>query len=166
MVKCPKKQLASMGPQPFDCGNGDVSIDDRPPAGAASMGPQPFDCGNSESASPDDGLQDASMGPQPFDCGNSKSFADAHAGRTSLQWGRSLSTAEMRCLSSSDAIASNSFNGAAAFRLRKSGLEEDEREERFAASMGPQPFDCGNRLANLNVVIRNRSHAGTQFSIN
>ena len=110
---------ASMGPQPFDCGNAHkVAADHRraidfngaaafrlrkcdPGAVAGrfrastSMGPQPFDCGNTTSKSPVSlSALRTSMGPQPFDCGNEP---------------------------------------------------PDQRGELAdRTSMGPQPFDCGN----------------------
>ena len=89
-------------------------------------------------------VRDTSMGPQPFDCGNSHlagrprahiiHFNGAAAFRLrkfrsiwadllnwmTLQWGRSLSTAEM-C------------------------LIRDLLRFVETTSMGPQPFDCGNR---------------------
>ena len=66
----------------------------------ASMGPQPFDCGNVVSTTRPAGAAPASMGPQPFDCGNVPDVDLAKFGEIGLQWGRSLSTAEMMILDS------------------------------------------------------------------
>ena len=88
---------ASMGPQPFGCGRGDIEARQGwcPPA---SMGPQPFGCGRGGNAlGVPGGAPVASMGPQPFGCGRG---AAALSG-----------TARAR-----------RFNGAATFRLRKDRL--------------------------------------------
>ena len=83
------------------------------------------------------------MEPQPFDCGNLEGVP--RNDQTMLQWSRSLSTAEMaeRRAETDERLASMepqpfdcgnrhivcygivgaSFNGAAAFRLRKSGRD-------------------------------------------
>src|SRR5258708_7506256 len=139
----PPLHRASMGPQSFDCGSARCA-GRKKKADLASMGPQSFDCGSAGgpavSRSP---VSHASMGPQSFDCGSdvdllrefdiSPGFNWAavfllrrsrNAYRTLwsvnwLQWGRSLSTAEVPRTSSRDATAD-------------------------AASMGPQSFDCGS----------------------
>ena len=64
----------------------------------------------------------ASMGPQSFDCGKDSMPFPSRANTVSLQWGRSLSTAERA-------------NGAA------------PQQTVQHASMGPQSFDCGKHVA-------------------
>src|SRR5438477_414659 len=86
-----------------------------------------------------------------------------------LQWGRSLSTAEVANRTDGIRYSNTSFNGAAVIRLRKCDGNKGERPEtqrlqwgrslstaevakdglpiyKFKwASMGPQSFDCGSK---------------------
>src|SRR5580704_392534 len=106
-----KHKYASMGPQPFDCGNR-VTRHLQLPRSWASMGPQPFDCGNPTVASPTLGLD--------------MSFNGAAAFRLRKHF---LSNRLMRS-------SWFCFNGAAAFRLRKPGQFRGH-DWRWKASMGP-----------------------------
>ena len=74
------------------------------------------------------------MGPQPFDCGNARKSLRIIV-ELPLQWGRSLSTAEM-LIRGLPAVWREYFNGAAAFRLRKYDIEIPGFSERFGLQWG------------------------------
>ena len=182
-----------MGPQPFDCGNIVLFRRRRPAewcgfngaaafrlrkcqgflcrvefAGEASMGPQPFDCGNIVGGQLSPGVQrtlqwgrslstaeinsrrcrnpigyPASMGPQPFDCGNDI-FRVPLAVRFCSFNGAAAFRLRKSCSDARSDVLPRCFNGAAAFRLRKLLQQGNVLAEHRRASMGPQPFDCGN----------------------
>ena len=109
------------------------------------------------------------MGPRPFSRGNGKvgHLAGVFA-KTSLQWGRGLSAAEITRSHAATNERQRRFNGAAAFQPRKfwlywrtesptqglqwgRGLSAAEMKgdsarafNDLAASMGPRPFSRGN----------------------
>ena len=83
------------------------------------MGPRSFNRGNASKSAAIHRVRDASMGPRSFNRGNSTIAAQHAHGRTVLQWGRGLSTAEMTCVT-------------------RSGSELG------VASMGPRSFNRGN----------------------
>ena len=88
------EQYASMGPQPLSCGNA-VSAPAVVFRKVASMGPQPLSCGNDDVLTTFPSVGGASMGPQPLSCGNASVFCAHDRYTVSLQWGRSLSAAEI-----------------------------------------------------------------------
>ena len=165
--------LASMGPPPFDGGNLPLGGMLGPLALPASMGPPPFDGGNEQRGQGVRRAARASMGPPPFDGGNAacpslpKSHARRFNGATAFR--RWKPRAGRRTPTSSHA----GFNGATAFRRwkqmaipytsaapvvlqwghRLSTVETDGHtlHQRGAgcASMGPPPFDGGNRSTGL-----------------
>ena len=86
------------------------------------MGPHSFKCGKGATFSPNKLPRPfASMGPHSFKCG-----------KMPLRKGR--------------CFASNSFNGAALFQVRKDALYEEGRTHNLLASMGPHSFKCGKRF--------------------
>jgi len=107
----------------------------------ASTGPQSFDCGiprvNPSGKSALAGFNGAAV----FRLRNLASHHGTGPVLRRLQRGRSLSTAEFQH-SAAPPKQSHGFNGAAVFRLRNSRLIPAWNAER-PASTGPQSFDCG-----------------------
>ena len=85
----------------------------------ASMGPHSFKCGSTRRNLKPLGGLDASMGPHSFKCGSIDANVRRRFGHVELQWGRTLSSAEVRTCSGS-------------------------ADSRTSASMGPHSFKCGS----------------------
>ncbi len=136
--------IASMGPQRFRRGD-TILISDIEFCWLASMGPQRFRRGDASHRLGRGQGQRASMGPQRFRRGDSttagamiqlirtlqwgRSVSAAEIAGTNgangtqyymLQWGRSVSAAEISLASRSGATPRSGFNGAAAFPPRRS----------------------------------------------
>ena len=127
----------------------------------------------------------ASMGPRPFGRGMSMPSAGTSATRP-LQWGRDLSVAEWRSLTTRSTTAAalqwgrdlsvaecavhraaglmkESFNGAATFRSRNE-CSLAGRPPLTAASMGPRPFGRGmERSLESGTVRRPRFNGAATF---
>ena len=86
---------------------------------AASMGPGSFDPGSARPAKSGARDYEASMGPGSFDPGSSGTGARQVGVYGWLQWGRGLSTPEVKSLQKAGKNQ-QSFNGAGVFRPRKS----------------------------------------------
>ena len=138
------QEVPSMGPRPFGRGNMKAAFN-RFAQACPSMGPRPFGRGNWSGRwlkpSRWGRLQ---WGRRPFGRGNDGSSRSPHIEIVLLQWGRGLSVAEIASRRNGTARRFSPFNGAAAFRSRKSlpgwldGLADP------APSMGPRPFGRGN----------------------
>ncbi len=130
-----------MGPGSFDPGNLRLTAVILC-ALAASMGPGSFDPGNDFGGGHWSCSRKASMGPGSFDPGNER-HRTRRMGRLRLQWGRGLSTPEIRqtrthCLEyPSASMGPGSFDPGNAIASATSMTF-------FAASMGPGSFDPGN----------------------
>ena len=115
-----------------------------PPSADASMGPRSFNRGNCR-PSPcfSHRASRTSMGPRSFNRGNTDSVADLAAERP-LQWGRGLSTAEMKSTGSilwlpkMASMGPRSFNRGNIKRPLYFGNPDPP------ASMGPRSFNRGN----------------------
>ena len=134
------------------------------------MGPHSFKCGKIRRlwwTSP--ASRRASMGPHSFKCGKEKKKLNGHVHIITLQWGRTLSSAESHPLRTPPENLLSRFNGAALFQVRKGissrrfsrqflklqwgrTLSSAERRNgasatrrRNKASMGPHSFKCGKK---------------------
>ena len=134
----------SMGPGSFDPGNWielrDGGHDDLP-----SMGPGSFDPGNGQRLDCGYGTGCPSMGPGSFDPGNSVAAIAVIYRIQYLQWGRGLSTPEMRISwtpardQDSPSMGPGSFDPGNRSQSLRSDFERPP-------SMGPGSFDPGNSL--------------------
>ena len=111
----------------------------------ASMGPQPFDCGNTSTA------KISQRFSVLLQWGRSLSTAEiallnyhACAADAQLQWGRSLSTAEMPNNERFLPCQSSPLQWGRSLSTAEIGNVWVEAQKLVVASMGPQPFDCGN----------------------
>ena len=159
----------SMGPRPFERGNfraGAQPCQDPSPDfnGAAPFRARKF--GEKHFLEAEQAF--TSMGPRPFERGNVRFPRDRQPKSSALlQWGRALSSAEIRnrCVARGRFAH---FNGAAPFRARKFEIDADWLREQIllqwgralssaeirttrshprsigTTSMGPRPFERGN----------------------
>ena len=106
------------------------------------------------------------MGPQPFDCGNDFDTDKPTVQISMLQWGRSLSTAEISAGICRPAVAGSAASmGPQPFDCGNSSRAADGSANR-GASMGPQPFDCGNDAHPVkNVYRRLRFNGAAAFRL-
>ena len=134
----------------------------------ASMGPHSFKCGSIMICPVNEKGRDASMGPHSFKCGSCFSIfipclfvlcfngaalfqvrklappAESPTQRAELQWGRTLSSAEVRGYIHHNDLPAECFNGAALFQVRKSPNRQTASQRSSGASMGPHSFKCGS----------------------
>src|SRR5437879_299403 len=111
------------------------------------MGPQSFDCGSPGCVKPLAAEDTASMGPQSFDCGRWRQSLGVIRSVNALQWGRSLSTAEVAYLAVSAQPPPGASMGPQSFDCGSRGLFRVGLGINDA-SMGPQSFDCGSHYPN------------------
>ena len=126
----------------------------------------------------------ASMGPHSFKCGKLRIRPRACARFPSLQWGRTLSSAEsfvwlaglrfclrasmgphsFKCGKAAHLILPHSppirFNGAALFQVRKDLATLQGYLEDVVASMGPHSFKCGKQFGEVQACQSGRASMG------
>ena len=134
----------------------------------ASMGPHSFKCGSTTNSANSGQRTGASMGPHSFKCGSRVPPLAREFFWDALQWGRTLSSAEVetkidrlaqfllasmgphsfKCGSvkrtESPTSTSFCFNGAALFQVRKFICFQAQKKKPTGASMGPHSFKCGS----------------------
>ena len=115
--------LASMGPHSFKCGKDFGKVRCTNPV-SASMGPHSFKCGKKTSKRCCKRARKGFNGAALFQVRKEISMQCSALWRTSLQWGRTLSSAESRIV-----LELVSFWNSYRFGTR--------------ASMGPHSFKCG-----------------------
>ncbi len=120
LVRFGAYSVASMGPHSFKCGKNkpstglSITVSSFNGAALFQVRKAPHQRHHRrESCTP------ASMGPHSFKCGKAARMESSASSRKTLQWGRTLSSAERnRALESCDGQGSG-FNGAALFQVRK-----------------------------------------------
>ncbi len=136
---------ASMGPRSFNRGNPEIC----PPAHdglEASMGPRSFNRGNAAAHHMDAMMNSASMGPRSFNRGNVRFPTKTRAEMEQLQWGRGLSTAEMRNYWRANDGPRPASMGPRSFNRGNTG-DRSAATNTGEASMGPRSFNRGNNGA-------------------
>ena len=107
----------------------------------ASMGPHSFKCGSPDETGAHAAEPAASMGPHSFKCGSTTSFGEITEAEKTLQWGRTLSSAEVYV----NLIFS--YKGS-------------------TASMGPHSFKCGSQTGHRNLFRwLNRFNGAALFQV-
>ena len=110
----------------------------------ASMGPHSFKCGSSAVLFLSRNGVHASMGPHSFKCGSPQAVQSSAFRKQSLQWGRTLSSAEVGppcCVFDQGCVASM---GPHSFKCGSLTIFIAECVQ-LNASMGPHSFKCGSQ---------------------
>jgi len=138
------------------------SQDTHCPHRHASMGPQHLSCGNYVQCAEHHGDQRASMGPQHLSCGNVLFVGRANA-ESWLQWGRSISAAEIAKGIGGGRGLSDASMGPQHLSCGNHEAKFDELTK-YAASMGPQHLSCGNHHSRHHLQPRLRCFNGAAAS--
>ena len=132
-----------MGPHSFKCGSPTITWLGVLLLLGASMGPHSFKCGSQPRVTSSSGCSPASMGPHSFKCGSMFARAGMECGLEGLQWGRTLSSAEVTVME--NRLKSRlTLQWGRTLSSAEVGLPNFPEAVISAASMGPHSFKCGS----------------------